>query len=134
GYINRAHDGTICIPTCAVTSLAPIAVTEGATIGANFSLEAGGRISGVVRDAATSAGQISITANIYSSTGQLLTSGFTNALGEYTSNDGLPSGSYFASTANSRGYINRLYNNIECPAGCRPTFGAPVGVHAGLHA
>jgi FIMAH domain len=132
GYINRAHDGTICIPSCAVTSLAPIAVTEGATVGANFSLEAGGRVSGVVRDVATSAGLSLISVNIYSSTGQFLTSGLTNALGEYTSNDGLPSGSYFASTFNGRGYINRLYNDIECPAGCSPTFGAPIVVTSGI--
>ena len=133
GYINRANDGTICLPNCtSLAALTPIGVVEGVTVsGVDFALDAGGRIAGNIKDSATLANLQNVTVNIYSSTGSTLTFGVTDASGNYSSRDGLPSGNYFVGTFNSVGYINELHSGLSCAAGCNPTFGTPVAVTTG---
>jgi hypothetical protein len=132
GYVNRLYDGLPCPGSCNVTAGIPIAVTAGATTGGiNFSLTAGGRITGTVTDAATGAAIAGVTVNVYDGTGKLATSGFTSSTGFYRTFEGLVTGTYYARTANTGGYINGLFSAIGCTGACVPTAGTPISVSAG---
>ena len=112
----------------------PIQVTVGATVtGIDFALATGGRISGVVRDAATNAPIQGLFVDIVNSAGA--TAGFaaTQANGSYTS-IGLPPGTYFTkvrananSPAASHGYVSEVYDDRTC-SGCNPLSGTPINV------
>ena len=107
----------------------------GATVGAttpniNFALIPGGLISGTVTDAATGNGLANISVQIYNTGNLFLTSVSTDNLGRYTTRVGLPTGTYFARTSNSIGYINVLYPTSTCLS-CPPSFGNPISVTAG---
>ena len=55
----------------------------------------------------------------------------SNAAGQYSAT-GLPSGTYYAATWNSAGYINEVYNNIRCVGYCSDFAAAtPITVTAG---
>jgi hypothetical protein len=110
----------------------PITVSAGATTnGVNFSLTAGGRISGTITDATTGAPLPGVTVNVYDATGKLASSGFTSSTGFYRTSDGLPTGTYFARTANTAGYVNGLFSAIGCTGACVPTAGTPIAVTVG---
>ena len=64
---------------------------------------------------------------IWSSIADFVTFGVTDANGFYTSEDGLPSGSYRV-TAWAPGYVREVYNNIPCPFECDVTVGTAVNV------
>jgi hypothetical protein len=131
GYINEIYNNINCVVNCNVTTGTPITVTAGATTsGINFALVAGGRISGTVTDSATSAPLSGVTVTIFDSNGFNVTSVNTDASGNYLTNIGLPSGSYFVRTNNSQGYINEVYNNITC-APCNTLSGTPITVTVG---
>ncbi len=130
GYMDEAYDNVPC-PNCNPGLVGtPIAVTLGATTAnIDLALDHGGRISGSVTSSATAAGLANVGVDIYSSTGAYQTSGYTSASGLYTTGGGLPSGTYYARTWNSQGYIDELYNDISCPAGsCSVTGGTPITV------
>ena len=138
GYINTFNDGTVCVGSCSVATIEPIPVIQPDTVSdVDFSLDAGGRVAGTVRDATTLEPLPNVDVQIVTSTGAQLTTGFTDATGNYVSRDGLPTGTYFVRTASISpnalgGYIHKLYDNVTCAAGCTPTLGAPVAVAAGL--
>ncbi len=132
GYVDEVYNNITCVP-CNVTTGTAIAVTAGSTAsGINFALAAGGRISGTVTDAITSAPITNINVQIFNSAGTLILSVNTNSSGVYTVLTGLPAANYFIRTTNSLGYINELYDNISCFAGCTVTTGTPVAVTAGM--
>jgi hypothetical protein len=106
-------------------------VTEGATTsGINFALTAGGRISGTVTSAATGAPLANVIVNFYDTSGAQATNTITDCSGRFTSDDGLPSGSYFSRTANTRGFLDQLYSGINCVS-CDPTTGTNIPVTVG---
>ena len=132
GYIDEVYNNINCLD-CNPTSGTPITVTAGATTsGINFALATGGRISGNVTDGGTAAPLAGINVNIFNATGQFVSSGFTDGLGNYITDGGLPSGNYFAVTNNFAGYVNKLYNNITCVT-CNVTTGTPITVTAGIY-
>jgi hypothetical protein len=126
GFIDELYNNIVCL-SCNATTGTAISVTDGSTTpNIDFALAAGGRISGTVTDSATAAPIANINVFIFNSSGAFQTSTISDASGNYLSN-GLPSGSYFASTSNSLGYVNELYNNIPC-VGCAVTSGTPISV------
>jgi hypothetical protein len=134
GYIDELYDDVSCPGgSCSTTSGTPITVALGATTAAiDFALAMGGRISGTVTDAGTGLPLQSVEVDIYSAGGSWAGYGYTNAAGVYTSYSGLVSGTYYALTWNSQGYLDELYNNISCPsASCTPTSGTPITVTVG---
>ena len=132
GYVNRLFDALPCPGSCTVTAGMPITVTAGATTnGINFSLTAGGRISGTVTDATTAAPLAGVTVNVYDAAGKLASTGFTSSTGFYRTSEGLPTGTYFARTANTAGYVNGLFSAIGCTGACVPTTGTPIAVTVG---
>jgi hypothetical protein len=130
GYVSKLYNNVTCV-FCEVTTGTPISVTAGSTTsGINFALEAGGTITGTVTDAATGGGLSGVGVNIFDSSGAIVTFGNTNIEGKFTTITALPTGTYYARTANNNGYINQVYNNITC-VGCAPTSGIPISVAAG---
>lgn len=132
-YIDALFNGIQCPLLCDPTSGTAITVNAAAnTANLNFSLTKGGTITGKVTDANTSAGLSSVTMSIFNSTGTLVTSASTNGAGTYTTTKGLPAGNYFVKSGNSQGYINQIYNGIQCPSNaCAPTGGTPIVVTSG---
>ena len=67
--------------------------------------------------------------HIYDTSGNWVSSGYTDSSGNYTAG-GLPTGNYFAVSYNySGGYVDELYDNFTCSFGnCDPTTGTPVAV------
>ena len=69
GYVNRLYDGLPCPGTCTVTAGLPIVVAAGSTTnGVNFSLSAGGRITGTITDATTGSPLAGVTVSIFDGT------------------------------------------------------------------
>ena len=131
GYLDGLYAGTTCVFVCTVTTGTPITVTVGATTsGIGFSLTQGGQISGQVTDAATSNGLANITVEVFTSAGSFVASASADAAGNYRITRGLPTGSYFARTFNSLGYVDGLYSGQVC-VGCAVTTGTPIVVTAG---
>src|SRR5207249_4426597 len=104
--------------------------TVGSAIRATLSFSiTGGHIAGTV----TAAGDgplNGVSVQIYNSAGAFVTSSTTDASGNYTTAAVLPTGTYYARTSNSLGYIDELYNDITC-FGCHATTGTPIPVTAG---
>ncbi len=131
GLIDEVFNNIECAG-CNVTTGTPVAVTLGSTTnGINFALGAGGRISGTVTNAVTTNPLTSMPVQIYNATGGLVTTGFTDCAGNYISNSGLPTGTYYARTSNTQGFGDVLYDNIPC-ANCDPVTGNTIAVTTGL--
>jgi len=131
GYVDELFDNLPCpAGTCTPTSGTPIVLTGNQVTNTSFALETGGTITGTVT-AAGSGALISGTTIYISSTGGWATTATTDASGHY-SRAGLPAGTYYVKTLNSTGYLNELYDNIQCEYGnCVMTSGTPVAVTAG---
>ena len=130
GYVNEIHPGLPCVASCSITGATPVSVATGATTpGIDFALARGGRVSGTLRDAATSAPLAGLWVHVGTASGGTLTSGSTDSTGGFVTQDGLPSGTYYAITSNRGGYINELYDDLPC-AGCSLGGGTPIAVTA----
>lgn len=127
GYPNPRKD-------CAAS---PIVVT-GETTGIDFVLVAGGRVSGVVVASATSA-PIS-NADVYIVDGQdrPRAHGRTDAGGVFTTDQGLPTGTYYARThalglPPAPGFLDKAYDGVPCAFSCAGTL-TPILVTSPLTA
>src|SRR6266850_824770 len=134
GYINELEGGAACIGTCVVTAGAGIVVASPATTaGIDFALAAGGRVSGRVTDL-LGAPLRNVTVRVADATGASLSTGVTNAVGDYLTTQGLLTGSYYVRTTNGIGYVNALHSvptQLPCLGNCDVTAGAPVLVNLG---
>jgi hypothetical protein len=132
GYLNQIYNGITCLlNSCAPTSGTPIAVSSGTTTSnINLALPKGGSITGKIIDAGNSQPLSGVTVRILDNSGSFVTTGTTNGSGIYTSTAGLPTGVYLAKTSNSLGYVEQLYQNIQC-AGCSVTTGTSIPVVTG---
>jgi hypothetical protein len=92
-------------------------------------VNATGAISGRLVDSVTSAGIADEIVSIYDSNGDFATYGFSDSNGNYTTVDGLSTGTYFAFVWASN-YLPELYNNIPCN-GCNVTTGTHINVTDG---
>ena len=99
----------------------------------NYVLTVGlaGGISGTVTDAGTSAPIPFEQVDIFTSSGQFASYGYTDASGNYTVNN-LTEGTYFAATnLYGENYIDELYDDVVCEPFCDTTTGTPIVVTAG---
>jgi hypothetical protein len=129
-FAHQLYNNLACV-NCTVTMGRPISVTHGGTTSnINFALAVRGHLDGQVTDAATGVG-LSSSVSLYDSNGTFIGSVPTSSSGSYNTffTGGLPAGTYFARTENSRGFINKLYNNLTCP-GCDVTTGTPITIVA----
>ena len=130
GYLDELYNDIECWSGCSATSGTPIQITGGAAItGVDFDLEPGGRISGAVTDAATTDPIQSVGVGIYDGDGDWVASGWTDGSGDYITG-GIPSGTYYARTWNSDGYLEELYDDLPCLGYCDETAGTPISVTA----
>lgn len=85
-------------------------------------------ISGSVLDADTSAPIPNREVDIYDSTGDWISYGYTDSSGHYNVG-GLSDGIYFARTYGYDNYIDELYDNIICEPYCNPISGTPINLN-----
>jgi hypothetical protein len=132
GYIIERYDDIVCTAYCDAAVGKPIAVTQGVTTtGIDFSLAKGQVISGVVTDAATGAGLGSVRIEILTANESWISNANTAPDGSFTSNFGLPAGTYFAHTLNVPGFVDQVYNGIDCAPHCIVVRGSPIVVPSG---
>ena len=89
-----------------------------------------GSIRGTVTDASTGLPLAGVSVWLYTSTFSFVAQVTTNAQGAY-SFPGVTSGNYYVRTANSTSYVDEVYNDVPCPAGCSIASGASIPVVAG---
>ena len=128
--INEVYDNIPCV-NCSVTTGTLVPVTVGAThAGIDFALDAGGRISGRITNAAGGAGIAGVWVDFRdAANGFVGSSPQTDAGGYYTTEFGLPTGTYYASTNNNEAFINEAYDNL--PGNTSPASRTPIAVTAG---
>lgn len=135
GYVDELYDNMICVGSlCNITTGSPIQVTLGSiTQGIDFVLDKGGTISGKIRNSITGLPLANTIIPVYeTSTINLLTFGFSNSCGEYTTFAGLLKGSYFAKTFNNDGLTDELFDDFPCLDGnCNLAGGTPIPVNLG---
>lgn len=131
-FIDELYDNRICYQQfCEPTTGSPISVTLGQTTsGINFLLDRAGIIRGHVKDKNGNPLPY-VYINIYDSAGNHVAYSYTDENGSYV-RKGLIQGTYFATTSNYSGYIDELYDNIDCPGySCDPLTGTPIEVKNG---
>jgi hypothetical protein len=129
GFLDELYDNRPCLGSCTVTNGTPVAVSVGSTTsGRDFALEAGSRLTGHVRDGATSAPLPNVSIQVVDTSGRYVASGYTDSAGAYLTGTGLPPGTYFARTSNSAGYVNELFGGAPCVSSCVVTSGTPIAV------
>jgi hypothetical protein len=136
GYVDEVYDDIACpYAACAAQGGRPIGVTAGTTTtGIDFGLRRGGRIGGTVRDVASGLPLAYVEVRVYDAAGGSMSTTLTNAFGAWATHGGpgLVSGTYYARTSNSLGYVDELYGDIPCPGeACPVTAGTPISVVAG---
>lgn len=134
GFVDELYDDIPCVHAlCSFGSATIINSTPGVVVdNINFALKTGGRIIGTVTDAATQQPISGVQIAIFNSVGARVSTGSSDAAGNYTCFDGLPTDSYFVRTLNFKHYIDELYNNIVCTAGvCNETSGTLVPLTVG---
>ena len=130
-YLDELYKDIECEPFCNPTMGTPISVTDGATTtDIDFTLQAGGRISGTITDAATSAPLANVDVLIFNASGEFVTSVTTDSSGNYINEEGVPTGTYYVQTSNPLSYFEELYDNIPCTR-CDVTTGTPIAVTVG---
>lgn len=130
-YSQELYGGIPCPRECDVTQGVAVAVTINETKeSVNFALEHLGYISGKIADAATGGGVSSSRVSVYDSRGTQVSSAHSNSEGEYVTR-GLYDGDYYLATTHSNGYVNQLYQGIDCQSYCDPTTGTKVTIANG---
>jgi 5-hydroxyisourate hydrolase-like protein (transthyretin family) len=132
GYVDEIHDNVTCIGgQCAPGAGSLISVVDPSTTGGiDFALRRGGQIRGSVRAAVSGDRIDNVSVGIFDSSGSLVDSAWAGNVTYATT--GLPAGMYFARTANSSGFKDRLYSAQACVAGrCTATAGTPIVVLEG---
>ena len=132
-YINELYDDIPCF-FCDVTGGTEIAVVAGTdNAGIDFELGSGGSFSGTVTDDDTMDSLEGVIVDIFreeNNEAVWLANPTTDALGQYSS-PGLPAGQYFASTWNTQGYVDEVYDDHPCPPDCDPLAGDEISVANG---
>jgi hypothetical protein len=98
----------------------------------DFTLNASvsGSVSGTVTDASSGNPLENVEVTIWDASGNWVGDDWTDVSGNYSVGS-LSPGSAFATTWNDLGYIDELYDDIECVGGCDVTAGTPITVIEG---
>jgi Carboxypeptidase regulatory-like domain/FG-GAP-like repeat len=133
-YINQLYNGVVCLNSCSVLTnvgTTRVNVSSGAvTNGINFTLQRGGVITGTIIATVPNVPISGAGAQVFNSAGVSVGTFTTNnQTGVYTTT-GLPAGTYYVRTANTRTYIGQLWQGQSCPqSGCIVTSGTPIVVN-----
>ena len=132
GYLDELHNNISCATGCQITGGTPVAATVGnTTTGIDFDLALGGRISGRVTGAGSPLANVSIT--VFNSTNQSVAFASTDADGNYTLGQGLPTGTYYARTSVpfDSPFLNELFGGTICFTTCQPNTSTPIAITTG---
>ena len=128
GYVTELYNGISCLTPCTVTSGTPISVVLGSVrTGVDFSLVRLGGITGTVTTAANGLPFPYVNIALYNTSGGLVGYSYSGSDGSFGFS-GLQPGSYFATTQNNYGYVDELYDNLDCGGSCTVTSGTPIVV------
>jgi hypothetical protein len=136
GYVNEIHNnlpspGT-SFSTTAFNDASQIQVIAGSnTVLANFDLDVGGKVSGTVTSAATGLPISGVSVSVYNESGQFVASASTDASGVWSPTTGLTTGTYYAETFNSAGYLDEQYDDKVSIGSTGVTSGTGFTVTAG---
>jgi len=122
GYTNEIHGDLLCPGQCqayiAETSGTPIVVVSGQQVTVNFALDRGAVISGTVTAGGTPLAGVTVRAvGITTSSPFVAAEAQTDSAGAYSIR-GLPTGRYYAATANDLGFVDEIYDNVPCLGWC----------------
>lgn len=128
GYVDQLYDATDC-SGCPVTGGTAIEAVLGQTIsGVDFAMKNdGGSISGTITEAANSNAIAAASVLIFSDSGELASFGTSDGSGNYSSFNGLTSGTFYA-VGSAVNFGAQLYDGIACGNGCTPTSGTAITV------
>lgn len=121
GHVNG---GPSC-PNCPLTASVPVVVGPTGNSPVTFPIAAG-RIKGTITNASNGAPLSTIKVEIFSTGGVVVATGVSDLFGHFTVAR-LDAGTYFARTANDRGFIDEIYKDSACGA-CDPRNGTPIVV------
>jgi hypothetical protein len=137
-FLDELYDNLPCpFSSCLPTSGTPVAVVApGTTGGVHLALDPGGGVAGRVTDASTSGGLAGVIVQVLTQDGRYVGNVASDASGNWSSPQNLPTGTYVAVTQNDLGYIDEMWNDIACPGGeiwaCGGSLlGTPISVVAG---
>lgn len=120
GFINEVFVNRACGGYCDILNGDAVTISGGVPVGlVDFSLDAGGSISGQLVNANTSAGIALAEVQAIDINGLIAGRANTNASGNYTLG-GLQPGNYRLRTSNTAGYVNQVYRT-PTPLTCSPT-------------
>ncbi len=120
GFVNEVFNNRACGGYCDLLNGNPVNITGGVPVGLiDFSLDAGGSISGRLTNASTSNGIALAEVLAIDINGLIASRSNTNATGNYTLG-GLQPGNYKLRTSNTAGFVNQIYRT-PAPLSCSPS-------------
>ncbi len=129
GYADEVYQDIACA-SCDARAGAPVVVGASDVAGIDFSLAAGGVISGGVRDAPVNTVVAGVPISIFSATGSLAGQAVSGLAGTFRVN--LPAGSYRARAEATASHGAELFSEMPCTsAACDVTAGTPIAVATG---
>jgi len=132
-YVDELYNEKFCPYGCDPTTGDTIVVETGeVTTDVDFTLEKGGSIAGNVKVDPSGPVLVGVAIDVFDSSENYATTGWTNASGDYIADRGLPEGDYYAKTVNNLGYIDELYHDIICPSWCDLSSGLAIEVDMGV--
>ncbi len=126
---GEIFDEVTCDDDCWLADVGtPVEVGRNAQVtGIDFTLERRASISGRVTEAATGAPIAGASVDVATSSGRIVRTGTTDALGDYTAG-GLDPDTYFVKVT-AGGYFRELYDEVRCPdPNCSTVAGTPIAV------
>jgi hypothetical protein len=123
GYVDEVYDNVSCA-LCDITRGTPVVVSADAdTVGVDFSLVRGVRVSGTVTGAGLSLQSAGVS--VFDAGGSVVGRGSSSTFGQYAIT--VPAGTTFGRTEPVAGYRQELYRELPCANGtCSPTTGTPI--------
>ena len=120
GFVNEVFNNRACGGYCDLLNGNAVNITGGVPVGLiDFSLDAGGSISGRLTNASTSNGIALAEVQAIDINGLIASRSNTNATGNYTLG-GLQPGNYKLRTSNTAGFVNQIYRT-PTPLSCSPS-------------
>ena len=138
-YVSELNGNIPCPGRCTtnLAALSPgITVTGGsATTGVDFALDAGGRITGLVSNAATGVPADNMTVVAVDAAGrEVRAASYSGGFLKYGIGP-VPPGTYYLYTASDGRYVDEIWNDVPCQGACTgqaaAALGTPVSVPAG---
>ncbi len=121
-YVNELHRDVPCAFDCDFRTGERITVTALAPA-VDFQLEPGSVIQGIITDASSGARLPGITVELYDAAGRRLAGTISNPSVPSYGFRGLADGTYYVRTNNSLGYVNEIFDDVQCILGCSVTSG-----------